>query len=113
MNARTAVMRHERHLDALMDAANVEAQREDELLSRRIADQISDNWSRMLSYPDFAASLIFDWTADPGTELAEIYRELAKVKAGLVCVDDAARIVFRNIERCVDQISQLQVEQEQ
>lgn len=105
MDTETLAFRHERHLGALMDAANVEAQRQTELRTSRIADQVADNWSRMLSYPDFAASLIGDWTADPGAELAEIYRELAKVKAGLVCIEDAARIVFRNIERRVDQIS--------
>lgn len=113
MDTRTAQILHERHLGDLMDAANDEAQREDELLAVRVAHQSIDNWLQMVEQPAFAASLIFDWTADPGAELAEIYRELAKVKAGLVCVDDAARIVFRNIERCVDQISQLQVEQEQ
>ena len=113
MNAREAVMRHERHLDALMDAANDEAHANAERNAILVTQQSAENWQKMVDQPGFASELIGDWTADPCDELAEIYRELAKVKAELVCIEDAARIVFRNIDRRIDQISQSQVEQEQ
>ena len=111
MDTETLAFRHERHLDALMDAANDEAHANAERNTVMVAQQSAENWQKMVDQPGFASELIGDWTADPQAELAEIYRELAKVKAGLVCIDDAARIVFRNIDRRVDEISQSQVEE--
>ena len=113
MDTETLAFRHDRHLDALMDAANDEAHANAERDAVLVAQQSADNWQKMVDQPGFASELIGDWTADPQAELAEIYRELAKVKAGLVCIADAARIVFRNIDRRVDEISQSQVEKEQ
>lgn len=112
MDTRTLAFRHDRHLDALMDSSNDEAHANAEQNAVLVAQQSADNWKMMVDQPGFASELIGDWTADPQAELAEIYRELAKVKAGLVCIEDAARIVFRNIDRRVDEISQSQVENE-
>ena len=110
MDTNLAEKRHERRLDALMDAADAEAAANDQAFHRDVAQQVEHNWQQMVSDAGYAEKLLWDWQADPIEELAEIYRELAKVKTGLVCFEDAARIVFRNIERRVDGISQSQVE---
>lgn len=112
MDTRTAGIAVERHLDALMDAANIESEARAATFYDSVSDQIEHNWAELLS-AELAQKFIRDWIDDPVVDLAEAFQEYAKVKSGLVCVEDAARIVFRAIERRVESISTTQVEQRQ
>lgn len=99
---------HNTYLDRMED----EEDRRNEVFARNVEQRIDANWRDMAYGFDKAERLIRDYQANPEAELAEIYRELAKMKAGLVCFEDAARIVFRNIERRIDDISRTQEEEE-
>lgn len=101
----------ERTYYTYLDRMEDERDKRHEEFSQRVAKRISDNWIYLAENPDGAERLIRDYQANPEAELAEIYKELAKMKAGLVCFEDAARIVFRNIERRIDRISQTQEEE--
>ena len=51
MDTETLAFRHERHLDALMDAANDEAHANAERNAILVAQQSAENWQKMVDQP--------------------------------------------------------------
>ena len=109
MDTRTAELAIERSATARREDRDVQDEANAMSLAEAVTDQTEKNWENLVS-SESAKEFVSDWIADPVADLAAAYQEYAKVKIGLVCIDDAARIVFRAIERSVISISTTQVE---
>lgn len=101
MDARLAVIKRERFLDAQMDAADMEAARSEE----NVDSQTRENWFQAANDPAYLGKLLWDYSADPVSELEEIWREFARVsKKDFGSIDFAAfglqtaRIIQKRME---------------
>jgi len=101
MDARLAEFKRDRFLDAQMDAADQESSRSDE----DVANQTNENWYQAANDPDFIGKLLWDYSADPVSELEELWREYARVyKKDFGSIDFAAfglqasRIIQKRME---------------
>lgn len=112
MDTRTAGIAVERHLNARQAEVDAQNDAADQCFYELKADHVQRNWSEMQS-ADGAATFVNDWIDDPAAELAEMYQECAKVRAGLVFFEDAARICFRIMDRRVESVSTTQAERQQ
>jgi len=110
MDTRTAGIAIERALVSRQDQADAENDAADQCFAELEADQLASNWGDLLS-AEAAEQFVRDWIADPAVLLGEFFHETAKVAAGIVCHEDAARIILRAIELSVKNVSTTQVEQ--
>lgn len=101
MDARLAELKRDRFLGEMMDAADQEAARSEE----DVISQTNENWFQAANDPAFIGQLLWDYSADPVSELEELWREFSRAyKKDFGAIDfsafglQAARIIQKRME---------------